>query len=375
MLDQVVIEAAGDYLEGWQSVSITRSLNKVAAGFQLTMPRSKQKSNDGMLPLLPGDPVRVFIGGDLVITGHIDVVSARRSDEDHSISIAGRSNTADLVDCSALNSPGQWKDVPLIDIAAALAKPFDVDVVGESDAAQLIIKNFEIEQGEKVSEGIERLARMNSLLVRDNADGDLVLGRTGNIRADVVLMHLDGPDGNPDPRNNVLSSSGSISMATRFSEVTVKGQDASSDATFGTVAASPSASAKDTNVPRHRPLILPADSSANVSDCQRRADWEVVRRLGKSQAITHVVAGWRQKPKGALWHINQIAPVQNSTLGIYGDLLVVEINWSLDEKSGKRTTLKMEPVEAFDPKPVITDSLTVSDPYSSLREQFKGRSS
>jgi len=383
--DSVRVDVAGRVIEGWQEVNITRGLDRAAAGFHLKMPRSRRTSGpvgtNGALPVNLGSRVAVYIGDDLVITGHVDMISPRRSPEDHSITIDGRSLTADLVDCSAMNTPGQWVATPLIRIVEDLVAPFSLRVVSVGGVADQTIPNFEIEQGEKAFEAIERLARMGSVLVRDNPDGDLVLSRAGLDRAAVQLRHLDGPDGEPDPDNNVLESSAVISLANRFSEITVKGQDASSDTGFGANDTSPAATSRDDGVSRYRPLVVTAEGRAAVADCQRRANWEISRRVGKGQSVTSSVAGWRQGRGRAgqsgpsslsspLWQVNQIVSVHDAALGYFGDLLIVGVSWTLNEKSGQRTTLSLEPVEAYDPQPVIPPDLT---PFAGLTDRFRDK--
>ncbi|MBE0530403.1 MAG: hypothetical protein IH626_06205 [Rhodospirillales bacterium] len=339
----------------WTACEISRGLDRGASAFSVAVGRGKLKdAGIGALPVAEFDAAQVLIGEDLVLTGWVDKVKRSRTAEAHGVSIQGRSVTADLIDCAAANSPGQWGGSTLLRIVQDLARGpgpgsdrrFNIPVVADA-AARAVVPNFELEQGESVFDAIERAARFRGLIVHDGPTGALHVVRPGLRRAEVTLRHRDGPDGEPDPDNNVLESEVTVDASKRFSEVVVKGQKEG-----GLAKAGAKGSAADRGVPRFRPLIVAAEGQATDGDAVERARWEVARRAGKALQMTHSVRGWRQTPGGALWDVDLVVPVEDDQAGVYRDMLVVDVKWALDDK-GRRSVLTLEPPEAWHPQPFV----------------------
>lgn len=364
-------QTPGLYVPSWSEVTVERGLDQAAASFSLTVGRGLEERQAGAytIPVREGDLVRVLVGQDLVVTGWVDRANVERSADDHRITIVGRSLTGDLVDCSAVHSPGQWRGATLLAIARDLAKPFGVPVRGGPEA-EAVVDVFEIEQGETVFDAIERLARLKGLLVRDAPDGALVLARPALRRAAAALVHMDGPDGNPHRDNNVLESRVSYATDKRFSEIIVKGQtDGGKRSAVGAKAV-----AKDLGVGRYRPLILTAEGKSGAAGCTDRARWEVARRRGKGRQLTHTVRGWRQVADGPLWDCDLVAPVQDSTAQVFEDLLVCTIRYRLSSR-GRLTELVLEPPEAWTPQPVVPKDGAGGAKWANVAGQVKGASS
>jgi prophage tail gpP-like protein len=90
-----------------------------------------------------------------------------------------------------------------------------------------------------------------------------------------------------------------------------------------------------------------------VADARRRADWEARTRAAKSETVTVTVQGWRQ-PSGDLWPVNAIAHVKAPRLaGVDGELLISEVENSIDDKAGRITQIKLLRPDAFTPEPVL----------------------
>lgn len=362
-------------LDFWQACDVSRGLDRSAGSFSVGVGRGKLRdAGYSGLPVGKFDPVQVLIGDDLVLTGAVDKVKRSRTAENHGVALQGRSVTADLIDCSAINAPGQWSG-PLGRIAADLARGpgpgnerlFNIPVVVDPAFAGLMVPNFEIEQGESPFECIEKLGRLRGLIVHDGPTGALHLTRPGTKRAEVTLRHLDGPDGEPDPDNNVLESEFTDDGSKLFSEIIVKGQSEG-----GKLKAGAKGSARDHSVRRFRPLIVPPEGQATASDCAKRAQWEVSRRAGKAVQLTHTVKGWRQTKGGALWDVGLLVRVDDDSAELYRDMLVVEVKWKLD-KGGRLAVLTLEPPEAWEPQPFM-DKHGAGAKWASVKKAVNGGS-
>jgi len=385
--DDIRVETALGNLTGWKTVKISSGIDRAVTTFELSMPRRPlrrgmtDKLNTGRTsPLLPGDYVRVFMGATVVVTGRVVTVELERGSDSDSVRIQGASLTKDLVDCSAISETGQWRGVTVDAIAQNLCKPFAITVKTSVDVG-LPLPDFQLKQGEKAFAAIERAARLRGLLVRDTPRGELLLSRASTRRSKIDLLHLDGADGGPDPRNNVLAPKGRFSEEKRYSEIIVKGQDRATDMNFGVGVAAVTAKAVDENIKRYRPLILKADARVDVAASQLRADWEITRRMGKSFSYQCKVLGWRQIPgqTSDLWSPDLVTPVRCAVTGTNRDLLITEVSWILSDSDGRVTQMTLEPPEAYAPAPIVADvtgkstaELMLLDPKSGKYGKLSG---
>lgn len=332
----------GEAHGGWKTARVTRSLDHAAGDFSLTI---SERWPGQITPkaIRPGDACVVAVNGQAVITGWVDDVQPKYDATTHEVTFVGRSRTNDLVDCSAIHSPGQWRGVSLETIARDLAGPFKVGVVVDT-ATGAPFSDFSIQQGETVFEAIERMARMRGLILTDDNLGNLVITRARRGRATGTLRHRrDNGDA-----NNILSGSGTFNVQSRFSQYIVKGQSPGSDEWAREASTEvKSEVVTDGNVGRYRPLLLVSEASADGVSATDRARWERARRGGKSVALEYRVQGWTQDGTGALWVPNQLVAVEDDFLGVWGALLVAQVTYEIGA-SGTTTTMRLHPPEAFE---------------------------
>jgi prophage tail gpP-like protein len=412
-MGRVQVRIGGINYEGWESVSVLRNLEAAASSFACTMAEKTTELPIEPWSFPPGVPCSIWLDGTLVLTGFVDAYQPRFSATSHGVELRGRSKTADFVDCAALVAGGQFKALSIWDIATRLAQPFGLtvtstpgslpemvdqprpspDFVGpmpQVPASSVIegprpspdfigpmppIQDVQIQQGETAHAVLERLARMQGLLVTDTAAGNLALTRVGERVAITALVQ----------GQNILGGSATLDVSERYSEYTVKGQRANIDdrkdqqqsggsllpvATNGSGAtngakgepAGPSIRATigrvtDSFLGRYRPWLLTAETQADDAMCGLRALWEAQRRSGHSLRASIVVAGWRQlgpeDRAGPLWDVNLLVPVMSSFLGINRLLLVSTVEF---RKDAGGTTTRLE--------------LTLPDAYAAPEQKF-----
>ncbi len=336
MTGEVTIETNGRRYGGWLSVSVSRSIEAFAGTFQFQ--GSERSPTDPLgRPLRMGDEVVVRIGGVKLITGFIDKIDPRYDERSHTIDIAGRSKTLDLVDCSAAPDPSEWHDRKLDQIISELVKPFGLTVRTETDVGLPFVV-FKLEPSEAIHSAIVRAAAQRAVLVTDNGDGDLVLTRVGRDRAGVALKKGE----------RIKRARGSFSDRDRFSVYSVLGQRRSTDDTSEEVDEPETqvlGVAKDLGVTRYRPLDILAEEPGSVAELEARAKWEAVTRQGAAIRATLTVQDWSHP--GGLWLPNQRVQVEDSWLGIRREMLIAGVNWMLDD-DGRRSILTIAPPESFD---------------------------
>ena len=340
-LNKVSLLIGAQRWQGWLDIRISRSIETAAADFTLSS-TVHAKETHPQLPIYPGDACSVSIGQDLVLTGHVEDVSQAYDAHRRTISISGRSLTADLIDCSAPEVSGHYNLVTLDWVAAALAEPYNVPVRAEVDTGPRI-PIFKVHPGESVYAAIERHARAHALIVTDDETGALVLTRAGARRGSTGLAL----------GKNILTADGHFSHRQRFSHYAVKGQRIGDDvATDASEFAHAAGESFDRGVRRYRRLLLVGDSAGGSPEQRRRAQWEASTRAGRDLTVRYTVQGWRGA-KQELWRPNTVVRVEDYWLGIQRDLLIVSCTYKLSN-NGTITELQLAPQEAYELLPEVS---------------------
>ena len=333
----VSILVNGKAYGGWESVSITRSLENASASFQLSVterfPGQRQP-----LRIVPGDACQVRIDEDLVITGYVDQVNPSHDASSHSISVSGRSKTADLIDCAVRPPWASIYNQTILQIADRLAQPFGVDIVDNLKGKTEPLSQFDMNPGDTVFSTIAKLASLKACLVTDDEKGRLLLTRAGSAKASTPLR--SGPGG------NILSGSGTFEQSSRFRSYIVIGQGKGDDQNFGSAVSEILAEAQDLGVKRNRATVIRAEGTVDLQKAQDRARWEASARVGKSATLTLNVQGWRQE-NGDLWKVNHLAYVKDDLLTVDGEFLISAVNYVLGA-SGTIATLTLSPKAAYE---------------------------
>lgn len=348
----VTLSVDGLDYAGWKKVSISAGIERQARDFSLDV-TWRWPGQDTEIPIKQGTPCEVRIGADLVLTGFIFATPVRYDASSVTRSIAGRSRTADLVDCAAINQPGQWRGQSVQQVVQALAEPYGIQVLSEvPDTTKLT--EHSIEPGETVFESIDRLLTLSRLLSTDDASGRLIIVRPGSAGRAVDALQLG---------QNVLSGSAQLDFSGVFSDYKVVGQRAGTDDTFGEEASEVQASVTDPRAPRKRVMLLQESGQITPELAAARANWERGSRMGEALATTYTVQGWRQS-NGQLWKVNMVVAVRDPLIGFDRDMIISEIEYRLDE-GGTLATLTVAPPEAFEPEP--------KDPHSARKLKKGGK--
>jgi len=237
--DKIILRIAAVDWTGWKSVEISRQMDAVAGSFSLSL--ADRSSPDGpVLPLAAGLACEILIGDDPVIKGWINKTSPSFSATDHGIAVSGRDASADLVDCSAVHSPGHFLNQDCLRLASVLAKPFGVPVAAEGELGAAI-PSFKLEQGETAFEALNRALVQRELLACPDGRGGLVLLKVGSRANDVALAQ----------GVNILSASADYDETDRFSRYLVQSQVPGSDDSYGLKACGVVAEVTDAAITRY----------------------------------------------------------------------------------------------------------------------------
>ncbi len=356
---KVELLVGGRRFEGWQEVTVTRHLEALCGGFSLALSDPWAEGSQ-VLPIPPGAACELRLGGETVISGYVDEAEARFDKQTHALGVAGRDKAADLVDCSAVHEPGEWRDQSLAQIAAALAKPFGVGVRVETDTGATFAK-FAVEPGETAWEALERAGRQRGVLCISDARGGIVITSPGKDRAASDL--IQGGRG-----GNVLRARGRFSLRDRHSLYVCQGQRPGTDEDWGLPVSTVRAECSDGSVARYRPLLITAETGADQASARARVEWEATVRAARGSSVQVTVQGWLQAD-GTLWRPNLLVRARLPYLRLDADLLVAGISHTLSDQ-GTLTELDLRRPDAYALKPEQPED---ADPLKGLLpEDFNG---
>jgi prophage tail gpP-like protein len=326
--------------DGWKSFELTRQLDALCAEFALGL---TDRWTPGMvaMPLAAGMPCEVRLDDSVFLTGYIDKADFSLSAGNHAIQVSGRDKLCDLVDCSAIHKPGQWKNLNFKEIVEILAKPFNIKVMVQNSVdIGPPFPTFKLEEGETPFEAIDRIVKQRELIAIGTETGKLLIFKPGSFRAPAALIQ----------GVNVLETSSSFDMTDRFSDYIVKGQKQGNDQNYGLACAQIRGEARDESVLRYRPMLVRAETQVDTESAIKQAKWEASVRAARAVTVTVKVLNWLAIPD-AFWVVGALVAVDLPYLKIKQDLLVTKTTYSLTLDGGTTTTLELKDPKAFDPEP------------------------
>lgn len=329
---EIILLTDGKPHYGWKDITIDRSIENGAWAFDLSM--TERWGGGHVRPIRAGQSCQVKLDNELLITGYIDSANAEHDKSSHGIRVAGRSKTADLIDCSL---PGrEFKNQTLVQIATTLCKPFGITVVDFARASGKF-SLVRLATGQPVYEFLEYLARIRAVRLIPDVGGNLVITRAGAESLPTVLALGD----------NIESASALVDYGQVFSDYTVVAQQDDVLTLNPATNAHPKGAATDSRISRYRPVTVESDSPMDSADCKTRAEWMRNTHFGRGRSGTITVPGWQQTPGGKSWTPNSRVQVDDSAIGLVGERLIVRARMRLDE-SGSRTEITVMPKAAFE---------------------------
>lgn len=333
---------------GWQRVQVTRSMDRIPANFEVEV--TEKFPNKPDIDIKPGDPCTVKLGGDLVLTGYIDRYEAVVNVREHSVHISGRSKSQDLVDCAAFTGgqdPSAEKYVvgpgSILSIVQSLAQPYGINVTSQSGDGPNLPTPLPINLGETPWEIIDRLLKIAQLVAYDMPDGSIMLAQAGNEQ--MASGFIQGV--------NVEQAQVQFTMDQRFRVYEGFQTTTPILSLGGGGTMPPQAIAHDEGVPRFRKrIIISEQPGPDGSFIQKRVDWEMNRRLGRSLAVTVTADSWRDTADN-LWAPNHLAAVNIPAVKIPNATWVIgQVTYIKDER-GRHAIVLLMPKGAFLPEPML----------------------
>lgn len=343
MADTVRLFVGGKEYGGWKTARVTRGIESIAGGFELDV-SERWATQDQPWPIFEEDECSLKIGTTKVITGYVDRRRLSYDSRSHSLCVSGRDKTGALVDCSADVGKWEFHNIDVLTFVKRLCEPFGVSASLLAGLVLPKLPKVSIEPGETAFEAIDKACRMAAILPVSDGDGGLLLTRSGDTLCPTELVYGE----------NILAGSGVFDATGRFRTVKVRGQRQGTDEDYGESAAVVSGSATDMNVRRsERVLIVRAEGNTDAARAKTRAQWEAAVRASRGDAVTVTVQGWTMG-NGDLWPVNALVRVRDPLLGVNGMMLITQVTYSLDDRSGSTAQISLRRQSAFTPESVIT---------------------
>jgi prophage tail gpP-like protein len=339
--------------QGWEGVQITRSIEAVPSSFSL-IGTEKYPGASGVnkVDILPGSPCRIALGSDTVLTGYVDGRDYELSATSHEITVVGRSKLEDLVDCSGALAQQQSVGRTLGALGNLLCSPLGI-TVSLPDGDTPTIPSISVLLTETGYETLERVARWNARLLYDDTDGNLVIAKVG------TQKHASGFQEGV----NVQAVQSTLNVSERFTSIAAIWLDTTILSQGTDVSPLPYVNDKSLAVdksfpvradgkPRYRPLLILAEQGQNQNNLvPQRVQWEMARRIGRSQAVTITVDSWRDSA-GKLWTPNFLADITIPSCKVSGTWLISTVTYIRDGQ-GTRADVTLMPPAAFIPQPAV----------------------
>lgn len=318
---------------GWTSVDIERGVDQMAGTFALQL-AGRERTGAEDWQIREGAECKIMLAGTALITGYIDSISNFIAPDERGVDVRGRDRTADLVDCSAVHTPGSWTGRKLEQIAAELVQPFGIAIEAGDTGAPF--RKFALQQGETVFSAIERMCRYRGLVAWSTGDGVLRIG-SPDLGTNIGAL-VEG--------QNVIAATGIREVADRYSDYIVKGQASGSDERSGPAVAQVRGETRDPAITRYRPLLIVGEEQADRASLQRRAAWEAAVRSGRAAPAQITIAGWLNQAGEPFQH-GMRADCDVPSAGISGQLLIERLRFTRDSEGGTTATFDLVPPQAW----------------------------
>ncbi len=288
----------GNRYGGWLSVEIATVLMDLAREFTLSVTRN---AGDGKvnIPFQSGDEVQVMVDDDRLITGYVSAIDVSYDSSKIDISVKGKSRTVDLQECTIpLGKPHSWKNVLVTQILTDLAGFYGINVIDKVGLQEK--DSLEVAPNQKIGEAIISLLKKHSLLVTDDADGNLVIFSVDKAESSTDALVLG---------QNILTGKRSVDVSGVYSDYVFLGQ-AKNAGSNQSVKANQMKSSAHNDGSRERWSVQTASGAAKQDLLNKRAMLTRNYSVGNADTYTYTVQGWRQSD-GKLWVVGAIVGIKD----------------------------------------------------------------
>lgn len=342
----VILEVNGTPYTNFLTGSITSVLPNLARSFSFTCSRTDNEP----LPFREGDPCKVRVNNQVVLTGFIEILTVDYNSDAHLLNISGRDKLGDLIDStldnlSDLKPPISLKQIIETTIATI---GLDIDVIErtETDLFNAAEDLIAPKPGKPIFDFLEKYARKRNVLLTSDSDGNIVITQSTQALSGAIVQNIIGSN-----RNNILAGNITYDTTGRFN--TYKFASSLNPTALNLAGAidlaavvDQSGGITDAEVRKTRQLILIAETPFSDGQCETRARWEANIRRARSATYSATVQGYENQ-NGELWEVNTLVSVKDDFAGINDQMLLDSVTFNISLDGGSTTNLGFVDKEAY----------------------------
>jgi len=359
----LLLRLNGQNFENFTTIRVSNSLQAISGKFEF----EATSSNNNDFPFSAGDKVEVLIrNGTItlpVANGFVDSIRVNYSSKSHTIRIAGRDKTEDILD-------SHLKDIELVgpfELKEVIQKVLDflgITDIKIIDATSGIegFKSNDIAALKHAESGfafINKYAEERQVLISNDGNGNILLTRVENPSRNGEILNLRAlPES-----NNVISGSVTYDNSHRFNLYDVTSQSNLSQSCAELNIGEPSLDVcgkdevgalfnqagqglVDDKIRKTRKFSIVPGNSLTVDIATKMAKWENALRIARTTKYSPVVQGFVSS-SGVIWERGQLVKVRDEFAAINADLIVSEIVYNFTLGAGSTTTLTLVPQDVY----------------------------
>ncbi|HEV8503725.1 MAG TPA: hypothetical protein VGR63_19290 [Casimicrobiaceae bacterium] len=328
------LEVKGQFFSNWTTVRVEQKWTEAFPTFTFDC------TEEVPIPLtvngaqfVPGDVVRVLLGGAPAVFGYISERHVGFDGQQHGVRLIGCGDTADLVNSSVPLDKLNGHDGKSVEqLAKDLSAHLNIGVHTRGNVDGTPFENIQVQPGETPMQAIERYAKMRSIVIGSEANGGLLL--IGEHPATTLGWLVEGI--------NIKSANCVARDPMIYRQIFATGQNIGSDSANGDPQNKQVAQVDGTSS-RNRHLVVVADVADTMHGIQRRAEMEKVFTEGSEIEAQITVQGWFKDANASedIWRAGEYYTVTAPSLILYDEVMGCSGCTYEQTDGGTSTTLTM----------------------------------
>lgn len=308
------LEVKGKFFSNWTTVRVEQKWTEAFPTFSFDC------TEDVPIPLtvngaqfVPGDVVRVLLGGAPAVFGYISERHVGFDGQQHGVRLIGTGDTADLVNSSIpLDKLNGHDGKSVQELAKDLSAHLNISIHLRGDVDATPFDKIQPLPGETPMQCIERYAKMRSIVIGSEANGGLLL--IGEHPATTLGWLVEGI--------NIKSANCVVRDPMIYHQIFATGQNSGTDSANGDPQNKQVAQVDGTST-RNRHLVVVADVADTQHGIQKRADMEKIFTEGSEIEAQITVQGWFKDANASddIWRAGEYYTVTAPSLILYDEVM------------------------------------------------------
>ena len=330
----ITLQVNGELFTNWKSVRVEQKVTEWFPTFQF------ESTEETPVPLtvngaqfIPGDIVRVYVGGIPAIYGYINERHVGYDTKNHGVRLIGAGKTMDLTNsCVPLDKLNGHDGKSWVQLATDLSAHLDVPVRSIGAVDDTTFESVAIQPGETIQAVLERYARMRNIVIGCDPYGALLA--IGENQSFSSGMLIEG--------SNILRANCALRDPTVFGKIFAIGQDHGSDGASGD-GQNKQVAELDGSSTRNRHMIAVAEIADSMHGIERRAQMEKLFTEGSMLEAQITVQGFFKdnNQSDSIWRAGEYYGV-NAPMLILNNMILGCSSVAFEQTdAGSTTTLTM----------------------------------